>query len=290
MRLREVVAGGAALTLREWGEPGRTAFLFWHSVGPLGSGAMLDPAAAPLVDAGFHVIAPDAPGFGRSPALDADAYSVERLAELMWTVADTLDLERPILAGHSWGGAVAVTACGLRPERVRALVLYDSGHCDYADWPGADLTATRDEMIQNAASEDTEVASWEELLDLLRAEDLVHEWTLPACREAVEVQPDGRVRLRMDTAARGAALYELTHARASAAWPAIAAAEIPTLLLLATKPDDVRDANEKLVPRFAAAVPHAEILRPGCRHAVFADLGAKAGELVVDWLQQRDVS
>ncbi len=105
-------------------------------------------------------------------------------------------------------------------------------------------------MIQNAASEDTEVASWEELLDLLRAEDLVQEWTLPACREAVEVQPDGRVRLRMATAARGAALYELTHARASAAWPAIAAAGDPDVAPPGDEPADVGDANEQLVPRF----------------------------------------
>lgn len=289
MRLREVVAGGAALTLREWGEPGGTACLFWHSVGPLGSGAMLDPAAGPLADAGLHVIALDAPGFGRSPALDADAYTLERLAGLVWAVADTLDLERPILAGHSWGGAVAVTACGLRPGRVRALILYDSGHCDYADWPGADLTATREELIVSA-SEDTEVGSWEELLDLLRADDLVQAWTLHACREAVEIQPDGRVRLRVDTTARGVALYELTHGRASTAWPAIAAAEIPALLLLATKPDDVRDADEQLVPRFAEAVPHVEISRPGCRHAVFADLGVGAGEIVVDWLYRQGIS
>jgi pimeloyl-ACP methyl ester carboxylesterase len=289
MRLREVVAGPATLTLREWGEPGGTSVLFWHSVGPLGSGAMFDPAAGPLADSGLHVIALDAPGFGRSPALDADGYTLERLAELLWAVADTLGVERPILAGHSWGGAVAVTACGLRPERVRALALYDSGHCDYADWPGADLTATREELTA-AVSEDTEVGSWNELLDLLRAEDLVREWTLPACREAVEVQPDGRVRLRVDVKARGAALYELTHGRASTAWPAITAAEIPTVLILATKPDDVRDANERLVLRFAEAVPHAEIVRPGCRHAVFADLGAEAGEIVAERLNRQSIA
>ena len=62
------------------------------------------------------------------------------------------------------------------------------------------------------------------------------------------------------------------------------------MLLLATKPDDVRDANEQLVPRFAEAVPHAEILRPGCRHAVFADLGARAGEIVVEWLQRQGIT
>lgn len=289
MRLREVVAGGTPVMLREWGDPGGTSLLFWHSVGPLGSGAMFDPAAGPLADAGFHVVAPDAPGFGRSPARDQDAYAFERLASLFWDIADTLDLDRPILAGHSWGGAVAVTACGMRPDRVRALVLYDSGHCDYADWPGADLTATREETIA-AVSEHTEVGSWEELLELVRADDLLRDWTLVICEEAVVRQPDGTVRLRVDTRARGSALYELTHDRSSTAWPAIAAAETPTLLVLATEPDDVREANERVVPMFADAVPQAEIVRPGCRHAVFADLGAGAGALVVEWLRRQGIS
>jgi pimeloyl-ACP methyl ester carboxylesterase len=289
MRLREVAVADATLAIREWGEPGGTTLLFWHSVGPLGSGAMFDASAAPLADAGLHVVALDAPGFGRSPALPVDAYAFEKLATLVWDVADALGVERPVISGHSWGGAVAVTAAGLHPERTRALVLFDSGHCDYADWPGADLSATREEMIA-AVSGDDPPGTWGELLDLLQAEDLAQDWSTAASREAVEIEPDGSLRLRVDMTARGAAVYELTHGRPSTAWPAIAAAQIPTLLLLATRPDDVRDANEGLVPHFAAAVPQAEIVRPGCRHAVFADLGSRAGELVADWLERQGIS
>jgi pimeloyl-ACP methyl ester carboxylesterase len=289
MRLREVAAANATVTIREWGEPGATPLLFWHSVGPLGSGAMLDAAAGPLAGAGLHVVALDAPGFGRSPALAPDRYSFDELAALAWAVADAAGLDRPILSGHSWGGAVAVTAAGLHPDRTRALVLFDSGHCDYADWPGADLTATREEMIA-AVSGDEIPGTWDELLELLRAEDLAQDWAIAASREAVEVEPDGGLRLRVDLAARGAALYELTHGRASTAWLPVAAAQIPTLLLLATEPDEVRDANEALVPRFAEAVPQLEIVRPGCRHAVFADLGPRAGELVADWLVRQGIA
>ena len=111
----------------------------------------------------------------------------------------------------------------------------------------------------------------------------------PSCREAVEIEPDGSIRLRVDSEARGAALYELTHG-APAPHGHDRCRGIPTLLVLATEPEDVRDANERLVVRFAEAVPHAEIVRPGCRHAVFADLGAGAGDVVVEWLQRQGIT
>jgi hypothetical protein len=42
--------------------------------------------------------------------------------------------------------------------------------------------------------------------------------------------------------------------------------------------------------RVAETVPAAQMLRlEGCRHQVFADFGARAGELVADWLAGRSV-
>ena len=64
--------------MREWGDAG-TPFLFWHSLGPAASGATIGVAAEQLVAAGYRVVAPDAPGFGKSPAADFDAYDVDRL-------------------------------------------------------------------------------------------------------------------------------------------------------------------------------------------------------------------
>ena len=55
--------------------------------------------------------------------------------------------------------------------------------------------------------------------------------------------------------------------------------------VLATEPAAARETNERLLPRFLEAVPRAEVARPGCRDPVLADLGARAGELVADWLR-----
>ena len=99
------------------------------------------------------------------------------------------------------------------------------------------------------------------------------------------MDPDGRVRTRAGAVPRGAALYEAVRAKPSGAWPAIGAAGIPTLVVLATEPAEARETNERLLPRFLGAVPQAEVVRPGCRHQVFPDLGARAGELVAHWLR-----
>jgi pimeloyl-ACP methyl ester carboxylesterase len=287
VRVREIDAGGAALTIREWGDAAATPVLFWHSVGPQGSGAAFAIAAEEIARAGLSVIAPDAPGFGLSPARPDDAYSLDRLGTLVWQIADALGIDRAVVCGHSWGGAVAVAAAGIAPGRTHALVLYDSGHVDYADWPGADLTVTREQLVA-ASAEDTRVESWDALVDLLAAERLDQPWMLEAWRESVRIAGDGTVEVRYDPRARGAALYALTYERPSAFWPPIADAGIPTLVLLATEPPEVAEANDRLVERFVDAVPQAEVMRlEGCRHQLFADLGPRSGELVAEWLLGR---
>jgi pimeloyl-ACP methyl ester carboxylesterase len=281
--------GNAAIAVREWGDPMGHPLLFWHSLGPGSSGATIAVAAEPLVAAGLRVIAPDAPGFGNSPELEADAYAVERLVDLLWQIADAVAVGRVVLAGHSWGGTIGVMAAAARPERTEALVLLDSGHADFADLPTADLSTTREQLIASAA-ENSDVASWDELVELLRAEGLEQPWTLDAWREAVVEDADGRVRLRAGAVARGAAMYEALRAKPSASWAALGAARIPTLLVLATEPADVRETNERLLPRFLAAVPQAEVVRPGCRHQVFADLGSRAGTIVAEWLEAQGLT
>ena len=65
-------------------------------------------------------IAVDVPGFGRSPAV-GPGFELDRVAQAIW---DGLPVEgRVSLVGHSMGGALAITAAALAPERVARLVL-----------------------------------------------------------------------------------------------------------------------------------------------------------------------
>jgi pimeloyl-ACP methyl ester carboxylesterase len=61
---------------------------------------------------GFHVLAPDGHGAGKGPPWPADR-PLARAGEPF------------ALVGHSYGAAVALVAAASRPERVRALALYE---------------------------------------------------------------------------------------------------------------------------------------------------------------------
>ncbi len=288
MLVREVDADGRSLAVRELGAPDDIPIVFWHGLGPGHSGATFAVAAEPLARAGYRVLAIDAPGFGRSPRVSDEEYALDELARLVWAVADALAIERVVVAGHSWGGSVAVFSAAARPDRTAALVLYDSGTSDFADHPLADLDATLEQLI-DSQRELSGAESWDRLVELLRAEKLDQPWTLDAWRDATTIGPDGTVAVRASAEARGAAAYQAMRGRPSGRWSELAAGRVPTLVVLATEPPDARAANERLLSRFLDAVPQTEVLRPGCRHQVFADLGARAGDLTVTWLDGLDL-
>lgn len=82
-----------------------------------------------FADRGWHVVAPDLRGHGASDAPDdEDAYSLAEMAADVLALADTLGWERFDLLGHSMGGMVAQVLALQAPERLRSLVLMDTGH------------------------------------------------------------------------------------------------------------------------------------------------------------------
>jgi pimeloyl-ACP methyl ester carboxylesterase len=81
----------------------------------------------PLSAAGFRVIAPDLPGFGRSAA--KGRISVKQYAGALLALMDAIgaaDRENPaVFAGSSMGALIAESAAFRRPDQARALVLMD---------------------------------------------------------------------------------------------------------------------------------------------------------------------
>ncbi|MEL6298811.1 MAG: alpha/beta hydrolase [Pseudomonadota bacterium] len=75
---------------------------------------------------GRAVYALDLPGHGGSDPLPDGAPTVGRLAETVLEAADALGLEQPVLAGHSMGGGIALTAAVQAPEKVGGLVIIGS--------------------------------------------------------------------------------------------------------------------------------------------------------------------
>jgi pimeloyl-ACP methyl ester carboxylesterase len=75
-----------------------------------------------LSEAGFHAVAPDMRGYGRTDRPEAiDAYTILHLVGDMTALVGALGAEQAVIVGHDWGAPVAWHAALLRPDRFRAV-------------------------------------------------------------------------------------------------------------------------------------------------------------------------
>lgn len=79
-----------------------------------------------IADAGFRVLCPDLPGFGRSGALDRGRWTVEGFAEEVADFLDEQTTKRVALAGHSFGGYVTLALAEKVPNRIAGFGLVSS--------------------------------------------------------------------------------------------------------------------------------------------------------------------
>ncbi len=115
--------GGARAHVRDEGRRDGIPIILIH--GSLGSLQVWDGWVAALKDRA-RLISVDLPGHGLTGAWPRDEYTIDAYADFIEVLADTLNLDRFAIAGHSMGGAVAWTFAATRPDRVSHLILVDS--------------------------------------------------------------------------------------------------------------------------------------------------------------------
>jgi pimeloyl-ACP methyl ester carboxylesterase len=113
------------------GEP----VLFLHAAG--GAGTWL-PFHALLASAGFEVIAPDHPGFGKSDEFP-EAEAIDDLVFHYLDVLDALGLDRPHVVGGSFGGWIAAELAVYAPHRIGSLTLLSAAGLRLPEHPATDL-------------------------------------------------------------------------------------------------------------------------------------------------------
>src|SRR6476469_5177029 len=75
-----------------------------------------------LAAAGFHAVAPDMRGYGKSDRPEPiDQYTIFHLVGDLVGLLDALNSPTAIIVGHDWGAAIAWQAARLRPDRFRAV-------------------------------------------------------------------------------------------------------------------------------------------------------------------------
>jgi 3-oxoadipate enol-lactonase len=138
----------------------------------------------------WRVVAPDYPGFGRSPRTPAQPdvhYYAERIRDLL----DRLHLERVILGGVSMGGYVAFQCIRLFPERVSALVLANTR----PEPDSEEIRKNRNEMALRVAQDGVEALVELQMERLLAPDTLRNQSDLVEDVRAMilESSPDGAV-------------------------------------------------------------------------------------------------
>lgn len=116
----------------EWGDPGAPPLILVH--GASDTHHAWEQVAAILADE-FRVITYDVRGHGRSGApRELGAYRLDRLAEDIYAVIDTVSPDRPVhLAGHGWG-AVQGWEAVLDPRastRIASFTALSAPHLDH---------------------------------------------------------------------------------------------------------------------------------------------------------------
>jgi pimeloyl-ACP methyl ester carboxylesterase len=118
---------------------------------------------APLAAAGLRVVAVDLPGFGEAAVEPGEQAAWKDVAETM----DALGIDRAILAGNSFGGAVALRVAAVTPERVAALVLVSVDAPDLEPSPELEAAWEAEEAALARGDVDAAIAA------------VLATWTLP---------------------------------------------------------------------------------------------------------------
>ena len=118
---RFVEVNGARVHYQEAGDPKNPPMILIH--GFASSNLVWSKVFLEFAAAGFRVIAPDLLGYGYSAKPRELDYTIARQAEMMVRFLKQLQIDRAIILGSSYGGAVAVTIALDHPQLVEKLIL-----------------------------------------------------------------------------------------------------------------------------------------------------------------------
>lgn len=266
--------GGLRLAVRQWGGPadGAPAFLLVHG---LASNARLwDGVARRLAAAGHRAVAVDQRGHGLSD-VPASGYDTDTCADDLARLAGVLRLERPVVAGQSWGGNVVLALAARHPAVAGAVACVDGG------WiRPRDRFATFEECWAVLEPPRFDGRRYADLATAIRIAR--REWSDEAVAgmlaNLVEL-PDGGVRARLDREHHRSIVRSLFDGDPELLYPRVS---VPVTLLPAfdatTDPD-----RAKVVERALALLPDAGVRwYPGADHDVHAQQPGPVADDLLD--------
>jgi pimeloyl-ACP methyl ester carboxylesterase len=214
------------------------------------------PLARELED-DFDVVLVDARGHGRSDA-PAEGYAMaDRVADLVGVI-EALDLEDPILFGHSMGGDTVAATAAAHPDLPRAVVMEDP----------AGMLGHEESPEEMAAWGSERIAYWHDhtKAELLEADDEISGYAADGRAELARCLADARLRVSPHISA----VFANGWVNTADTYPGI---RVPTLVLKADGDDAERERDRE----HAGQLPEGELIHvEGTGHTVFRDDRAAA--------------
>lgn len=239
---------------REWSKRG-TPLILLHG---LASQAHIFDLVAPYLAEHFRVIAFDQRGHGESVKPE-DGFDFANVSADLTALLDALKIKRAIVAGHSWGGNVALYFAAHFPERARAIVLMDGGFLDIQSNPEMTWERTAKELAPpNFVG--TPLVQFKQMLK----QYMGNRWK-PSLEKIIlanfEVLPDETIRARLSFGRHMKILRALWEQRPGEWYGRV---KCPALLLPAEmKTEDNREWRERRhaqVERAANEIPNSRLV------------------------------
>jgi pimeloyl-ACP methyl ester carboxylesterase len=250
----DVKLNGITIHYEEWGSG--YPILLSHGYGA--AGRMFRNVGEALAGR-FHVVAWDMRGHGgtESPP-DPEAYSEALTVADMSAILDHIGAEQAVVGGLSLGGYMSLAFYVAQPERVRALLLFDTG-------PGYRSDAAR--------------AGWNEFAFGMARQ--LREGGIETLRGSAEIEATRSLHRSAEGLAMAAeGMLAQFDSRIIDALPSIAA---PTLVLVGERDKRYHAATDYM----AAKIPGAKkVVIPGAGHAANIDQPEAFNRAVMDFLAE----
>lgn len=233
--------------------------------------------AVPLLAAGYRVIAPDCPGFGRSDKpVDPGFYSYDNHTAAMLALVEHLGLERATAVVQDWGGPIGLRVAVTLPGRFRRLCILNTslfgrpteGFFRWQAYAAAHPDLPVGRVMRNSLvvpSSDAVIAGYEAPFP-----------------DSSYKEGTRRFPAMVPTAPTDPGVAEMRQVRVElASW------QDPALVLFST--EDVIFTVD-VGQRFAEAIPGAEPLQtiPGAGHFLQEDRGEDVGAAIAAFLRRTD--
>ncbi len=262
------VEEGVKLEVIDWGGTGRPVVL----LAGLGADAHSYAKFAATLTPSYRVYGITRRGFGAS-SIPPTGYSADRLGDDVLAVLSALDLNRPVLVGHSIAGQELSSVGSRHPDKVAGLVYLDAAWSfAYYDSSLGDRAIEMAEVkrkmgeLQSRFLQDTRLLIQELLeTDLPRLESILREW-----QKELDASPAALLAARAQVATRIPAAVSAIHAGRQK----YTQIPVPILAIYALPPNSREIppiGTEAQVKAFEAGVPSARVVcLPHARHEVFS--------------------